>query len=96
MSKFILKNETYKKFVISHIFRPFQSMVVNIEGDKPISDMNYYSLIPKWCANNQEWERDTFSRIAAIYSKIEKSIFPDDVVSLFIQEKLKEYGVELI
>lgn len=94
MQKKILRNDVYKKFIFDHILKPYQNLAFDM--NKPISDMSYYTNIIDTCRNNPNWERAVFSRIANIYGKIEKSIFPDDVTSSFIQAKLIQYGVELI
>lgn len=98
-----IRCDHYTSFLVSMIFRPFQSSIdtyfllppnrrfIGLEDAKAL-----YDKLPELIRECPEWWEDVTDRIAAIYSSIEADFFPNDIQAARILDDLQRKGVKII
>lgn len=91
----VLRNETYRKFILENVLRPYQNKIGIEQRIEEFTNDNYFKIIG-WAQNNQDWWSSVLDRIRRIYSHIDISMFSDDRTARFIQSALYDAGVKFI
>lgn len=101
-----LKNDQYYEFILTHIVRPYQTMIgykkrierISYKASKSETTINYFVLQNyAWEEQYREWFNCVIDRLSRIYNQCDYSFFPrDDFFANTLKRRMIDSGIENI